>query len=62
MMAQDRENSQILSKMEKQKLLYGAKAEDVEFAAEEADRDDLEALDRAQEADKRQLQEIIKKQ
>ncbi|UQZ32961.1 YfhD family protein [Paenibacillus sp. PK3_47] len=58
----DRENSNIFSKTEKQKMLYEAKAEDVEFSAAEADHDDLEAMDRAQEADKRQLHEIMKKE
>ena len=58
----DRENSKIFSKTEKMKLLYEAKAEDVEFSAAEADHDDLEALDRSQEADKRQLQKILKKE
>lgn len=57
----DRENSDIFSKTEKQKMLYEAKLEDVQFVAAEADQDDLEALDRAQEADKRQLNEIMKK-
>lgn len=33
----DRENSQIFSKTEKMKMLYEAKAEDVEFSAAEAD-------------------------
>ncbi|OMD30592.1 YfhD family protein [Paenibacillus odorifer] len=56
----DRENSQIFSKTEKLKMLYEAKAEDVEFSAAEADLDDIEAQDRAQEADKRQLNEIMK--
>ncbi|WNS43742.1 YfhD family protein [Paenibacillus sp. MMS20-IR301] len=58
----DRENSRIFSKTEKMKLLYEAKAEDVEFSAAEADQDDIEAMDRSQEADKRQLQEILKKE
>lgn len=58
----DRENSQIFSKTEKLKLLYEAKAEDVEFSAAEADLDDIEAQDRALEADKRQLHEILKKE
>ncbi|AIQ76025.1 MULTISPECIES: YfhD family protein [Paenibacillus] len=58
----DRENSQIFSKTEKLKMLYEAKAEDVEFSAAEADLDDIEAQDRAQEADKRQLNEIMKKE
>ncbi|MEK4994632.1 MULTISPECIES: YfhD family protein [Paenibacillus] len=58
----DRENSQIFSKTEKLKMLYEAKAEDVEFSAAEADFDDIEAQDRAQEADKRQLNEIMKKE
>ncbi|MDF9843303.1 MULTISPECIES: YfhD family protein [unclassified Paenibacillus] len=57
----DRENSDIFSKTEKQKMLYEAKLEDVQFAAAEADQNDLEALDRAQEADKRQLNAIMKK-
>lgn len=58
----DRENSQIFSKTEKLKMLYEAKAEDVEFSAAEADLDDIEAQDRAQEADKCQLNEIMKKE
>ncbi|MEK4492627.1 YfhD family protein [Paenibacillus sp. FSL L8-0493] len=58
----DRENSQIFSKTEKLKMLYEAKAEDVEFSAAESDLDDIEAQDRAQEADKRQLNEIMKKE
>lgn len=58
----DRENSKIFSKTDKMKMLYEAKAEDVEFSAAEADQDDLEALDRSQEADKRQLHEIMKKE
>ncbi|WP_042200950.1 YfhD family protein [Paenibacillus camerounensis] len=57
----DRENSNIVSKTGKQKMLYEAKLEDVQFAAAEADHDDLEALGRSQEADKRQLNKIIKK-
>ncbi|MNY60594.1 hypothetical protein D3C86_1971690 [compost metagenome] len=58
----DRENSKIFSKTDKQKMLYEAKLEDVEFSAAEADHDDLEALDRSREADKRQLHEILKKE
>lgn len=58
----DRENSKIVSKTEKMKMLYEAKAEDVEFSAAEADQDDLEAMDRSREADKRQLAEIMKKE
>lgn len=58
----DRENSKIFSKTDKLKMLYEAKAEDVEFSAAEADHDDLEAMDRGQEADKRQLHEIMKKE
>lgn len=58
----DRENSKIFSKTEKMKMLYEAKAEDVEFSAAEADQDDIEAMDRSLEADKRQLQEILKKE
>lgn len=58
----DRENSQIFSKTEKMKLLYEAKVEDVEFSAAEADIEDIEAQARAQEADKRQLQKILKKE
>lgn len=57
----DRENSDLFSKTDKMKMLYEAKAEDVEFSAAEADHDDLEAMDRAAEADKRQLHEILKK-
>ncbi|MEK3791888.1 YfhD family protein [Paenibacillus sp. FSL R7-0204] len=58
----DRENSKIFSKTEKMKMLYEAKAEDVEFSAAEADQDDIEAMDRSREADKRQLNEIMKKE
>lgn len=58
----DRENSNIYSKTDKMKMLYEAKAEDVEFSAAEADADDLEAQDRALKADKRQLHEILKKE
>jgi hypothetical protein len=58
----DRENSRIFSKTDKLKLLYEAKAEDVEFSAAEADHDDIEAMDRSREADKRQLEEILKKE
>lgn len=61
-MVKDRENSQIFSKTEKMKMLYEAKAEDVEFSAAEADLEDLEAQARSEEADKRQLHEIIKKE
>ncbi|MEK3759817.1 YfhD family protein [Paenibacillus sp. FSL R7-0337] len=58
----DRENSKIFSKTDKMKMLYEAKAEDVEFSAAEADQDDIEAMDRSREADKRQLGEIMKKE
>lgn len=58
----DRENSKIFSKTEKMKMLYEAKAEDVEFSAVEADQEDIEAMDRSREADKRQLEEIMKKE
>ncbi len=58
----DRENSKIFSKTDKMKMLYEAKAEDVEFSAAEADAEDLEAQVRAQEADNRQLHEILKKE
>lgn len=58
----DRENSKIFSKTEKMKMLYEAKAEDVEFSAAEADQDDIEAMARSREADKRQLDEIMKKE
>lgn len=57
----DRENSKIFSKTDKMKMLYEAKAEDVEFSAAEADQDDIEAMDRSREADERQLHEILKK-
>ncbi|WP_151735919.1 YfhD family protein [Paenibacillus tengchongensis] len=61
-MTMDRENSKIFSKTDKMKMLYEAKAEDVEFSAAEADAEDLEAQVRAQEADNRQLHEILKKE
>ncbi|WP_081949592.1 MULTISPECIES: YfhD family protein [Paenibacillus] len=51
-----------MSKNEKLKKLFEAKNEDVEFSAAEADRDDIKALDRAQEADRRQLHEIIEEE
>ncbi|MBW4080181.1 YfhD family protein [Paenibacillus sp. S150] len=44
------------------KMLYEAKAEDVEYSAAEADTDDLEAQERSVEADKRQLHEMMKKE
>lgn len=55
-------SSKIPTKTEKMKLLYEAKAEDVEFSAAEADLDDLEALDRSQAADKRQLHEMLQEE
>ncbi|WP_228744879.1 YfhD family protein [Paenibacillus sp. S150] len=58
----DRENSNIFSKTDKMKMLYEAKAEDVEYSAAEADTDDLEAQERSVEADKRQLHEMMKKE
>lgn len=61
-MVKDRENSQIFSKTDKMKMLYEAKAEDVEFSAAEADLEDLEAQARSEEADQRQLHEIMKKE
>ncbi|QWU15010.1 YfhD family protein [Paenibacillus sophorae] len=55
-------NSKVLSKNEKLKKLFEAKNEDVEFSAAEADRDDIKAQGRAQEADRRQLHEIIEEE
>jgi len=43
-------------------MLYEAKNEDVEFSAAEADMDDLEAQVRSQEADERQLHEMLKEE
>ncbi|MFD1904759.1 YfhD family protein [Paenibacillus rhizoplanae] len=59
----DRENSKnLFQKPKKMKMLYEAKAEDVEFSAAEADQEDIEAMDCSREADKRQLEEIMKKE
>lgn len=55
-------HSKLHTKTEKMKMLYEAKAEDVEFSAAEADRDDLEAQVRSQEADQRQLNEMLKEE
>lgn len=55
----NKEHPKHLTKTEKMKLLYGAKAEDVEFAAEAADQDDREAAGRAAEADRRQLKALL---
>lgn len=55
-------HSKIPSKTEKMKMLYEAKNEDVEFSAAEADMDDLEAQVRSQQADKRQLHEILQEE
>ncbi|WP_379135106.1 YfhD family protein [Paenibacillus sp. sgz500958] len=52
-------SSKVHTQTEKMKLLYGAKAEDVEFSAAEADLDDIEAQERGLKADKRQLQELL---
>ncbi|WP_106768370.1 YfhD family protein [Paenibacillus faecalis] len=49
----------IADKTEKLRALQSAKAEDVEFSALEADRDDVEALRRSEAADKRQLREMF---
>ncbi|KAA9007671.1 YfhD family protein [Paenibacillus spiritus] len=47
---------------EKMKLLASARNEDVEFSAAEADRDDVEAMDRSAEADRRQLREMLREE
>lgn len=55
----NKEDLKHLTKTEKMKLLYEAKAEDVEFSAEVADQDDREARSRAAEADRRQLKALL---
>ncbi|MFB5762740.1 YfhD family protein [Paenibacillus medicaginis] len=44
----------VFTKTEKMKLMSSAKNEDVEFSAELADHDDVEALRRSESADHRQ--------
>lgn len=48
----------VLTKTEKIKRMQAAKNEDVEFSAEQADAQDLEAIRRSEAADRRQ-QRII---
>lgn len=57
-MANHRHSSDVLTKTEKMKQLQSAKNEDVEFSAELADHDDVEALRRSEAADRRQGHEL----
>ncbi|CAH1209303.1 MULTISPECIES: YfhD family protein [unclassified Paenibacillus] len=57
-MANHRHSSDVLTKTEKMKQLQSAKNEDVEFSAELADHDDVEALRRSEAADRRQGREL----
>lgn len=57
-MANRQRPGEILTKTEKMKRLQSAKNEDVEFSAELADREDIEALRRSEAADRRQGREI----
>ncbi|MEN1988784.1 YfhD family protein [Paenibacillus hubeiensis] len=57
-MANHRHSSEVLTKTEKMKQLQSAKNEDVEFSAELADHDDVEALRRSEAADRRQGREL----
>ncbi|MFB8375212.1 YfhD family protein [Paenibacillus taichungensis] len=57
-MAEHERPGKILTKTEKMKRMQSAKNEDVEFSAEAADREDIEALRRSEAADRRQGREI----
>lgn len=58
-MMRRKKKGRIADKTEKMVALQSAKAEDVEFSALEADRDDVEALRRSEAADARQLKEMF---
>lgn len=53
-MSRNKRHDKVLTKTEKLKKLHSAKNEDVEFSAELADHDDVEALRRSEAADRRQ--------
>ncbi|MCF7752916.1 YfhD family protein [Paenibacillus sp. FSL R5-0766] len=57
-MAEHERPGKILTKTEKMKRLQSAKNEDVEFSAEAADHEDIEALRRSEAADRRQGREL----
>ncbi|GAB6990683.1 YfhD family protein [Paenibacillus pini] len=57
-MADRDKKGRIMSKTEKMKELASMKVEDVEFAALEADADDVEAIRRSEESDNRQLRKM----
>ncbi|PIH56757.1 YfhD family protein [Paenibacillus sp. LK1] len=57
-MAEHERPGKILTKTEKMKRMQSAKNEDVEFSAEAADNEDIEALRRSEAADRRQGREI----
>ncbi|WP_413372705.1 YfhD family protein [Paenibacillus taichungensis] len=57
-MAEHERPGKILTKTEKMKRMQSAKNEDVEFSAEAADQEDIEALRRSEAADRRQGREI----
>ena len=57
-MAEHERTGKILTKTEKMKRMQSAKNEDVEFSAEAADHDDVEALRRSEAADRRQGREL----
>lgn len=57
-MAEHERPGKILTKTEKMKRMQSAKNEDVEFNAEAADHEDIEALRRSEAADRRQGREL----
>lgn len=57
-MAEHERPGKILTKTEKMKRMQSAKNEDVEFSAEGADHEDIEALRRSEAADRRQGREL----
>ncbi|MGF7046079.1 hypothetical protein J2T13_000541 [Paenibacillus sp. DS2015] len=60
-MARKEHTNGIMTKTEKIKELMSLKREDVEFSALAADKDDVEALVRSEEADTRQLRKMESK-
>ncbi|WP_311079077.1 YfhD family protein [Paenibacillus polymyxa] len=57
-MSKNKRFDKVLTKTEKIKRMQSVKNEDVEFAADQADAEDLEAIRRSEVADRRQ-QRII---
>ncbi|MNW25229.1 hypothetical protein D3C74_19670 [compost metagenome] len=53
-MSRNKRHDRVLTKTDKLKKLQSVKNEDVEFSAELADHDDVEALRRSEAADRRQ--------